>query len=116
MLQSHNFTMYVQVLTRLIMIKFNFFNNKNLVDINKGCIFAIELEQKYKLKTKNIMDKHDKQKNYDRSFESYVNSSSLSISDKDSIKKLIKYEKIANLRFFKQSLELIKEGEDNGKQ
>ena len=86
-------------------------------ELDNRITIGTEKEKKEGNKLKSDLIKLEKAyENYDRSFESYVNSSSLSISDKDSIKKLIKYEKIANLRFFKQSLELIKEGEDNGKQ
>mgnify|MGYP003435469817 CR=1 FL=1 len=86
-------------------------------ELDNRITIGTEKEKKEGNKLKSDLIKLEKAyENYDRSFESYVNSSSLSISDKDSIKKLIKYEKIANLRFFKQSLELIKEGEDDGKQ
>lgn len=84
--------------------------------LNDRIIIGTEKEKKEGNRLKFDLIRLEKAyENYDRSFESYINSSNLSISDKDSIKKLIKYEKIANLRFFKQSLELIKEGEDNGK-
>ena len=84
--------------------------------LNDRIIIGTEKEKKEGNRLKSDLIRLEKAyENYDRSFESYINSSNLSISDKDSIKKLIKYEKIANLRFFKQSLELIKEGEDNGK-
>ena len=96
---------------------------KEFVELNRKLderIYAgTEREKKEGKTVKSNLSKLEKvYDNYDRSFEKYIDSSNLSMADKDSIKKTVKYENIANLRFFKQSLEVIeeaiKEGESGG--
>lgn len=50
---------------------------------------------------------------YDESYEELVNTSNLSLEHKEKLKKLLKYEKLANLKFFIKSLETKKENNDN---
>ena len=87
--------------------------NKNL---DQRIISGTERERKEGKTVKSNLERLEKvYDSYDRSFEAYIDSSNLSLADKDSIKKIVKYENIANLRFFRQSLELIEEGESGGK-
>ncbi|RRD39131.1 hypothetical protein EII29_08425 [Leptotrichia sp. OH3620_COT-345] len=50
---------------------------------------------------------------YDKSFEEYIDGSGLKKEDKEKIKKLVKFENIASLKFMTKSLEKL-EGEESG--
>ena len=87
--------------------------NRNL---DQRIIMGTEKERKEGKTVKSNLERLEKvYDSYDRSFEAYVDGSNLSLADKDFIKKIVKYENIANLRFFTQSIEVIEEGESGGK-
>jgi len=53
---------------------------------------------------------------YDKSFEEYIDGSGLKTEDKEKVKKLVKFENVASLKFLIKSLEKIEEGEEESGQ
>ena len=89
----------------------------NLNDaLDKRIAEGTQVEKKSGNSVKSSFKKLEKlYRQYDKSFEEYIDGSELKNEDKEKIKKLVKFENIASLKFMVKSLEKV-EGEESEQQ